>query len=106
LRAHRAECGALDGPVRWKRERGASTVGVVTNHGYVVAVPHETEAEGLKSCDDPGSRRVDRKLGGHPAMVASATKASSTGDSGAKASAPNVSMWNSIAERTSARAAS
>ena len=55
----------------------------------VVALAYDPEAEGRKRGDDPRSRSVGGELGAHPATVASATKASRTGESASRASSPN-----------------
>lgn len=104
LGADRPECGALDRRMTGQRERGAGPVGVVADHGDMVAFSDEPKAQSPQSGHDPRPGRISGESWAHPARVVSATKASSTADSGSRASVPKASIWNAIADLTSARA--
>jgi hypothetical protein len=58
----------------------------------VLCLAHQLEPESPERRDHPRLWGIDRKLCDHAGMVASATNASSSGESSARTSAPNVSM--------------
>jgi hypothetical protein len=63
-----------------------------TPHGNVLSLAHHLEPESVERSDYSGLWGIDRELGHQAGMVASATKASRSGESSGRTSAPNVSM--------------
>jgi hypothetical protein len=75
------------------------SVGILPQHGDMLPLMEQSEAQGLKRLHNTAFRSINRKPAHDAARAVSATKASITGESSsARASLPNVSQWNRIAE--------
>src|SRR5216110_2306052 len=77
-------------------------IGVPPAHGYVLSLAHQLESDGLKRSNHSGFGSIHRELSHQAEIVASAIKASIRCESSGSTSSPNVSMWNRMADLTSA----
>ena len=73
-------------------QRCPRAIGIVSDHGNVVAFPHKPEASAFERLDDPVTRSVHGKAGHQRGIPASATKTSSTEEASSTTSEPNVSI--------------
>jgi len=92
LRQGGSQSGRLDGRVVWHSETIRAACPARTPHGNMLSLAHHLEPESAERGDYSGLWGIDRKLGHQAGMVASATKASRSGESSGRTSAPNVSM--------------
>jgi hypothetical protein len=90
-----ADCsqgGASYAGVIWHCQRRSCAVGVLTGHRNVFPLSDGLKPQTLECSDNPRLRGINGKLRHQMGTPASATKASSTGDSDSSTSRPNVSM--------------
>src|SRR5574337_981551 len=79
---------------------------ILADHCQMRSLSDQPEAQPLQWLNGPCFRDIHRKRRHQTVTVASAMKASRTGDSASSASDPKVWMWKRMADRTSSKASS
>ena len=106
LDEHRTQSRTLDGAMIGHGQWRACPIWIDSYQCNVIALTHQPKSKADKGSDYPGFRRIDRELRHQTGTPVSAIKASRIGESDSSVSRPKVSMWNWMADRTSANASS
>src|ERR1017187_4334373 len=106
LRQYGSQSGSLNSRVVRHGQTIRPSLAARTPHRDVLGLAHHLEPQCAQRGNHSPFWSIDGKLRHQAGIVASATNASRSGESSGATSLPKVSMWNRMADFTSARASS